>query len=187
MKLVVTQNITPDGVIEMVTDWFSPQGEGDDTADQQAVIDRQMGEEDGFLVGRQTFEDMRSYWPNQTNDTTGITAHLNRVDKYVVSTTIGNPQWEHTTVLGGGNAVEEVRALKEQPGGDLGVTGSITLCHALIGAGLVDEYRLYFYPIVVGRGRRLFPDGTDLGPLELVDATPFKSGVVLLTYRLEAA
>ena len=185
MKLVITQNVTLDGVIEAVTDWFSPQGDSDDTADIAAVLQQQMRDQDGFVVGRRTFEDMRGYWPKQTADTSGITDHLNRVDKYVVSTTIQEPGWEHSTVLSG-DPVEEIRALKDRPGGDLGVTGSITLCHALIPAGFVDEYRLFVYPVVLGRGRRLFPDGVDLGSLELVGATPFTSGVVLLTYRPSA-
>jgi dihydrofolate reductase len=79
--------------------------------------------------------------------------------------------------------LDEVRALKAQPGRDLGVTGSITLCRALIEADLVDEYRLFVYPLVLGRGRRLFAVGLDVDDLKLVQATPFQSGVVLLTYE----
>jgi dihydrofolate reductase len=78
------------------------------------------------------------------------------VQKYVVSSTMTDPQWQSSTVLSG-DPVEEVRALKEQPGQDIVVTGSIRLCHTLIGVGLVDEYRLFVYPVVQGRGRRLFP------------------------------
>jgi hypothetical protein len=78
------------------------------------------------------------------------------VQKYVVSSTLTEPGWQHTTVLDG-DPVEQVRALEQQPGTDIVVTGSITLCHTLIAAGLVDEYRLFTYPAVQGRGRRLFP------------------------------
>jgi hypothetical protein len=74
-----------------------------------------------------------------------------------VSSTMTDPEWQNSTVLSG-DPVEEVRALKEQSGQDIVVTGSITLCHTLIRAGLVDEYRLFVYPVVQGRGRRLFPD-----------------------------
>lgn len=183
MKLVITQNITLDGVIDAAAGWFSPEGDdGDDLSDIEAELQRQMHAEDGFLVGRRTFEEMRGYWPNQTGDTTGITKHLNSVTKYVVSSTLGDPEWENTTVLTG-DPVDEVRTVKEQPGNEVGVTGSITLCHALIEAGIVDEFRLFVYPVVLGRGRRLFPDGVDVGTLALVGATPFRSGVVLLTYR----
>jgi dihydrofolate reductase len=79
--------------------------------------------------------------------------------------------------------LDEVKALKARSGADLGVTGSITLCRALIEADLVDEYRLFVYPVVLGRGRRLFADGLDVDELKLVGATPFRSGVVLLTYE----
>jgi dihydrofolate reductase len=77
---------------------------------------------------------------------------------------------------------DNVRTVKAQPGANLGVTGTITLCQALIAANLVDEYRLFVYPVVLGRGRRLFTDGLGLATLKLVEATPFQSGVVLLTY-----
>ena len=75
-----------------------------------------------------------------------------------------------------------MRAMKEQPGRDIVVTGSITLCHALIGAGVVDEYRLFVYPFVQGRGRRLFPDDVELGQFELLDAKTFRSGITFGRY-----
>jgi dihydrofolate reductase len=92
-----------------------------------------------------------------------------------------DPQWQNSTVLSG-DPVEEVRALKEQPGQDIVVTGSITLCHTLIGAGLVDEYRLFVYPVVQGRGRRLFPDGFELPRLKLLEAKAFRSGITYSRY-----
>jgi dihydrofolate reductase len=104
-----------------------------------------------------------------TNTLTGISDYLNRVQKYVVSSTMTSPEWQNSTVLSG-EPVEEVRALKEQPGEDIVVTGSITLCHTLIGAGLVDEYRLFVYPVVQGRGRRLFPEGFEYPTLRLVES-----------------
>ena len=164
-------------------EWFSVLDEGG-TADLRAAMADMMGHEDAQLYGRQTFEAMRGYWPNQTNDTTGVTSHLNQVDKYVLSTTMDDPAWEHSTVLRG-DLRDEARALKGRQGGNLGVTGSISVCHALIEAGLVDEYRMLVYPVVVGQGRRLFASGQDQGnlELELVDAKPFRAGVVLLTYR----
>jgi dihydrofolate reductase len=181
MKLVITENITLDGVVEAGGDWFSPTDDESEMLDIQAELQKMMERQEALLLGRVTFEEFRGYWPVQTHDTTGITDHLNRVQKYVVSRTLQDPAWENTTVLS--NApLDEVRALKAQSGADLGVTGSITLCWALIEADLVDEYRLFVYPIVVGRGRRLFADGLDIDNLKLVEATPFQSGVVLLTY-----
>ncbi len=81
-----------------------------------------------------------------------------------------------------GDPEEEVRALRSSHDGGIGVTGSITLCHALIAAGLVDEYRLFVHPRILGRGRRLFPEGVD-ERLRRVSAREFRSGITLLTYR----
>jgi dihydrofolate reductase len=180
--LAITQNITVDGSIEMLGDWFDPQGQADvDSSDMLAELHRQDNTSDAFLVGRQTFEDLRAYWPKQTDDATGVTDYLNQVQKYVVSSTMTEPGWENSTVLSG-DPVDEVRALKEQPGQDIVVTGSITLCHTLIAAGLVDEFRLFVYPVVQGRGRRLFPDGFEASALRLLDAKAFRNGVTFSSY-----
>ena len=180
--LAITQNITVDGSIEMLGDWFEPQGEaGVDNSDLLEELHRQDSTADAFLTGRQTFEDLRGYWPKLTDDTTGITDYLNRVQKYVVSSTMTDPQWQNSTVLSG-DPIVEVRRLKEQPGQDIVLTGSITLCHALITAGLVDEYRLFCYPTVQGRGRRLFPDGYEIPRLRLVEAKAFRSGITCSRY-----
>lgn len=179
-KLVVTENITLDGSIEMLGEWFDPQGQGD-MSDVMQEIHRQYADSDGLLIGRQTFEDLRGYWPQQADDRTGITDYLNAVDKYVVSSTMTEPAWQNSTVLSG-DPVEKVRALKQRTGTDIVLTGSITLTHALIAAGLVDEYRLFVYPVVQGRGRRLFPDGYEIPLLRLVDTRSFASGITLLVY-----
>lgn len=133
--LVITQNVTLDGAIEMLGDWFDPR---DQTPDLLEAIDRFSAREDALLLGRRTFEDFRGFWPEQTDDQTGITAILNRVPKFVVSSTLGDPAWENSTVLGA-DWLEMVRALKAVDGDEIGVTGSITLCHALLRADLVDE------------------------------------------------
>lgn len=162
--LVITQNITADGSIEMLEDWFDPTGS---PPDQQAILQRDSAACDAILLGRQTFEDFRGFWPEQTDDTTGIADELNQLAKYVVSTTMTDPAWQHSTVLTG-DPIEAVAALMQEEGAEISLTGSITLCHALIAAGLVDEYRLWTYPYVQGRGRRLFPEGFQqrLEPLE---------------------
>jgi len=182
-KLVNTENITLDGSIEMLGEWFDPQGQGD-MADLMEEIHRQDAEADGLLIGRQTFEDLRSYWPQQANDKTGITDYLNNVDKYVVSSTLTDPGWQNSTVLSG-DPVEKVRDIKERPGKDIVLTGSITLTHAVIAAGLVDEFRLFVYPVVQGRGRRLFPDGYEIPRLKLLNTRSFASGITLLVYSPE--
>ncbi len=181
-KLIITQNVTLDGSIEMLGDWFNAQGQADvDNSDLLAELHSQDRDSDGFLVGRQTFEDLRGYWPTLTDDATGVTDYLNKVQKYVVSTTLTDPGWQHTTILAG-DPVEEVRALKEKQGQDIVVTGSITLCHTLIEANLVDEYRLFVYPVVQGRGRRLFPEGFEAPKLRLLDSKPFRSGITFASY-----
>jgi dihydrofolate reductase len=178
-KLVITQNVTLDGSIEMLDDWFDPQLQDDD---QLAESHRQDAESDALLLGRQTFEDFRGYWPQQSADPTGITKYLNEVAKYVVSSTLRNPQWEHTTVISA-DPIGRVHALKREPGRDIVLTGSIRLTHAVITAGLVDEYRLFVYPAIQGRGRRLFPDGVAVPKLRLVaPAKTFTSGITLLRY-----
>ena len=161
-KLIVTENITVDGVIDASGGWFDPADGSVDTSDLVETIGEHMRAADAFLVGRVTFTEMRSFWPNQTDDTTGVSDYLNQVDKYVVSRTLTDPEWQNSTILRG-PLVEEITELKEQSGGDIVTTGSIRLVHALIKAGLVDEYRLFVYPTVQGQGARLFEDLTD-GP-----------------------
>lgn len=181
--LVVTENITLDGVIDAAEGWFAPGG--DDEDDQSDVLDalrEQREAADALLLGRVTFEQMRGYWPLQENDTTGITDYLNTVAKYVVSSTMDHPAWEHTTVLRGA-LIEEIRELKSHPGADIVTTGSMTLVSDLVGAGLVDEYRLFVYPVVIGRGQRLFTDQTEVPKLRLEATRRFRSGIVLLRYR----
>ena len=176
--LVITQTITLDGPIEMIGDCFDAQAAADD---MMAELRRKDESAEAVLLGRQTFEDFRSFWPRQADDPTGISDYLNQVQKYVVSSTLTDPGWEPTTVLDG-DVVAAVRELKEQPGQDVVVTGSITLTHALIAAGLVDEYRLFTYPVVQGRGRRLFPDGVEVPRLRRLDAKTFGSGVTYAAY-----
>ena len=181
-RLVVTENITLDGVIDASGGWFSPAGDEDvDQSDLNEVLREQAQAADAVLLGRVTFEDMRGYWPLQTDDETGVTEYLNNVSKYVVSSTMTDPEWEQSTVLSG-DLEENVRELKGKSGKDIVVTGSITLVHELIPLGLVDEYRLFVYPVVLGRGARLFKDGTNVPKLKLLDSRPFRSGVVLTSY-----
>ena len=98
--LAITENITVDGSIEMLKDWFDPKRMGDaDMADLLDEQQRQGNEADAMLLGRKTFESFREYWPKQTDDTTGTSAYLNRVKKYVVSTTLADTRWENSTVL----------------------------------------------------------------------------------------
>lgn len=175
-KLVITQNMTADGRVEMLDDWFDPQAQSEDL---QEELRRQDDDCDAVMLGRRTFEDFRGYWPDNTEDTTGASDFLNATQKYVVSSTLTDPRWANSDVLSG-DWLTRVRELKARDGGDIVVTGSITLCHALIDAGLVDEYRLLVYPVVQARGRMLFPSSGVT--LRLLETRAFGSGVALLRY-----
>lgn len=178
--LAITQNITLDGAIEMLGSWFDPQQQDGELL---AENHRQNQACDALLLGRQTFEDFRGFWPHVSDDSTGISDYLNSVNKYVVSSTLTDPGWQHSTIMSG-DPIQQVRALKSQPGKDIVLTGSITLCHALIEAGLVDEFRLFGYPVVQGRGRRLFPDGYAVDRLERIASRAFEYGVTYTAYRV---
>jgi dihydrofolate reductase len=178
-KLVVTENITVDGVIDMAGGWFDPLSQDIDQSDITAAGIEHREAADALLVGRNTFEAFRAFWPHQPDDPTGVSTYLNSVSKYVVSGTIDDPGWVNTTVLRG-DLVERVQELKAANGRDIVATGSVQLVHALMAERLVDEYRLFVFPVVVGVGARLFE--APAGVLQLLETRPFSSGAVLLRY-----
>jgi dihydrofolate reductase len=175
--LAITQNMSADGSPELLGDWFDP---GDQAEDLAAEVRRQSETEDYLLLGRQTFTDFRGYWPHQTHDPTGVAQLLDDVQKLVVSSTLGDPAWQNSTVLGA-DWRDRLGQLKAEDGGDIVCTGSLTLSRTLIEEGLVDEFRIFTHPAVQGRGRRLFPDGY-AASLRLLDCRAFDNGVVLLVY-----
>ncbi len=179
-RLLLVENITADGRIEMLDDWFSPSPEGD-IQDWLDEMERWGAASDAVLVGRQTFEDFRGYWPEHTDEPAG--AYLDQVQKYVVSSSMADPEWRNSTILAG-EPLDEVRRLKNSEGGDITLPGSITLAHAVLAAGLVDEIRLVVFPAVQGRGRGLVADGTSFPRLELLEARAFRSGVAVLRYAV---
>lgn len=182
-SLFLTENITADGRIEMLDDWFSPVTGGGEVADLQEEMERMGRGSDAMLLGRQTFEDFRGYWPQHTDTTTG--AYLEGVAKYVVSSSMTDPAWQNSTVLSG-DPVQLVRRLKDSDGGGITITGSITLAHALLRAGLIDEIRLFVYPAIQGRGKGLVAEGTRIPELRLLEHKAFRSGVALLRYAVVA-
>lgn len=161
MRLIVTQNITLDGVIEATEGWFEPD---DDQGDVLEVLRSWMASEDAMLLGRRTFEDLRSYWPRQEDDRTGITAKLNAVPKHVVSAAMTDPEWGNSHVER--DLLAAARRLKDSAGAECVTTGSMSLMEPLFEGGLVDEVRLLVYPVWLGKGRRLFDGRIDLEPLE---------------------
>jgi dihydrofolate reductase len=140
-----------------------------------------MANSGAILLGRRTYEDFYSYWPHQTDNP--FTPVLDNTLKYVASTTLTEPlPWQNSKLLTG-DAAEAVARLKEQPGKDIVVLGSGELVGSLRRHGLVDRYVLLIHPLVLGEGRRLFPDGSVYGSLRLVDSKTTTTGVIIATYQ----
>jgi dihydrofolate reductase len=135
-----------------------------------------------FLLGRRTYEIFAEYWPTVTDQRDLIAQALNSRPKYVVSTTLREAAWPGTRVLAG-DVAGEVAKLKQESGGPVLVLGSATLVHALLAHDLVDEYRLWLHPVVLGGGKRLFDDSGDRVDLRLVESTTTGTGLVILTYQ----
>ena len=134
-----------------------------------------------MLFGRRTYEDFYSVWPNRTDNP--FTEVLNNAQKYVASTTLKEPlPWMNSMLLVG-DAAEAVALLKQQLANDLVVLGSGVLLQTLMRHNLVDEYKLSIHPLILGTGRRLFPDGSPFAALKLVDTKIASTGVVMATYH----
>ena len=133
-----------------------------------------------LVLGRRTYEDFYGFWPEQTGNP--FTEVLDSTRKYVASTTLAEPlPWSNSTLLEG-DAADAVAWLKQQPGKDLTVLGSGELVQSLRRRDLVDEYVLLIHPLVLGTGRRLFPDGGGLATLRLTGSTATTTGVLIATY-----
>jgi dihydrofolate reductase len=148
-----------------------------------AVAAEGMADTGSILFGRRTYQDFHSFWPHQTDNP--FTEVLDNSQKYVASTTLSEPlPWQNSTLLEG-DAAEAVAGLKRQPGKDMVVLGSGELVQSLMRRTLVDQYVLLIHPLVLGSGRRLFPDGGAPATLRLVDTRPTTTGVVIATYQQE--
>ena len=136
---------------------------------------------DAYLFGRRTYEKMAAYWPFAPADDP-MAAHLNATPKYVATNTLTDLSWQHSSVIDG-DAVDGVRKLKEEPGGNIAVLGSGELVQDLIENDLVDEFRLFVHPLVIGSGKTLFRQADEMRPLRLIDAKPTTTGVLILGYE----
>ena len=195
MKLTVTTFVSLDGVMQ------SPGGPGEDPSGAFDLggwlvpfADEDMGRQvvawfetaDAFLLGRRTYEIFASHWPRVTDENDPVASRLNHLPKYVATRTLDKGGWEATTLLKGeaeGGLVAEIRELTQRPGRDLQVHGSANLIQTLTAHDLVDEYRLFVYPVVLGRGKRLFEPGVTPSTLRHVDTKTTGAGVTVHTYR----
>jgi dihydrofolate reductase len=189
-KVVVINNLTLDGVMQAPGrpdedlrggfehgGWALPYN---DSVMGSAMGER-MAQSEALLLGRRTYEDFAGFWPNQKDNP--FTEVLNKAQKYVASTTLEQPlPWSNSTLLDG-DAAEAVTRLKEQPAKDNVVLGSGELVQSLRRRDLVDEYVLMIHPLVLGSGRRLFPDGSSFAALRLLDTVATTTGVVIATYQ----
>jgi dihydrofolate reductase len=187
-KIIVSEFVSLDGVMQ------APGGAEEDTDggfthggwtipywhdDMGAHILQELNRSDASLLGRKTWQTHAEAFEPAAGDP--FADLLNNRRKYVVSTTLKSADaWRNSTIISE-NVVDEVRKLKEQPGKDIYVDGSSVLIHTLAQSDLVDEYHLIVYPLVLGSGKRVFPDGFYL-PLKLIETKPFPSGVVLMRY-----
>ncbi len=172
-NVVVTEFMSLDGVMEDPA-WTFPYWNDE--------IAKFKGEEssasDALLLGRVTYQGFAQAWPQSKDEGA---AYFNNVRKYVVSTTLDTVEWNNSTLIND-NIVEEITKLKQQDGEDIMVHGSAMLVQTLMQHNLVDRYRLLVYPVVMGKGKRLFKEGTT-ATLKLVESQTFSSGVVALIYE----
>ena len=186
-KVIVNEFITLDGTAQ------APGGPDEDTSGgfqhggwhmqhgAGSGMVKVIGEAGGFLLGRRTYELFAGYWPN-AEAAQDIADPMNTKPKHVASTTLtGALEWQNSSVLPGA-LPEAVAALKEEGGGDLLVIGSTVLVQSLIQHSLVDEFRLIVDPVLVGGGKRIFPDDGALRPLRLVDHEVTSTGTIIATY-----
>ena len=136
---------------------------------------------DVFLLGRKTYEIFAAYWPQAADENDPIANKLNVLPKYVASTTLESVDWQNSSLLSG-DVASAVAKLKEQEGDELQVHGSGALAQTLIAHDLVDEYRLLYFPVHLGSGKKLFADGLPAAALRLVSTSTTSTGVIIATY-----
>ena len=184
-KIIVSDNVSLDGVIQ------DPAGDEGFTRGgwvgriaalpevAQVALDEALGAE-ALLLGRRSYEWLAARWPSRSGE---LADRLNSLPKYVVSSTLEDPDWNNSTVLKG-DAVAEVAKLKDELEGEIVVPASFQLVRTLIEHDFVDDLRLKIFPVVLGAGERLFGETSDKKPMRLVDTQTRGDGVAFLTYKL---
>jgi dihydrofolate reductase len=177
-SVAVQMYVSVDGVMEAPQNWSFPYW----TDDHEKYAFERLLAADALLLGRTTYQEFAAAWPTRTDD--AFADRMNSLTKYVVSSTLSDDEleWHNSRVIVG-DLVNAVTELKQQPGKDILLYGSNEVFNALLAHRLIDDFRLWVYPLVLGSGKRLFTDGTDVTKLRLVDTTTFSTGVVVLTYR----
>jgi dihydrofolate reductase len=175
-KIVAGLFISLDGVTEAPDRWHFPYFNDEMGAAVQAQVDAA----DTMLLGRRTYEEFAGFWPQQGGEVE-MADYMNATPKLVVSNTLDTLAWQNSTLITG-DVAEQLVGIKQQPGKAISVVGSSTLVRSLLRDGLLDELRLLVHPIVVGQGKRLFPDGSEPQGLTLVASATFSTGVLSLTY-----
>jgi dihydrofolate reductase len=185
-KVVVSENISLDGVVQDPAGvegfrhggWIGRIGDRGREEAGKVALDEALGAQ-AWLLGRRSYEFFAARWPSRTGE---LADRLNSLPKYVVSSTLKDPDWNNTTVLKG-EAVEEVSKLKQAIAGEIVIPASGQLVHTLFEHDLVDELRLMVYPVVLGAGERLFGETTDKKSMRLLDARTVAGDLAYLTYE----
>jgi dihydrofolate reductase len=178
-KIISGLFISLDGVTEAPDQWQFDHFDDE----MMETLAAHIAQEDGIILGRVTYQEWAPYWPTSTDEP--YASHINATPKYVVSTTLDKVewgQWDNIKLIKG-NLAEELARLKQQPGKNIGVSGSPTLVQSLLQADLLDELILMVHPVVAGKGKRLFKDGSELKRLKLVNSKTTPTGVAILTYQ----
>ena len=177
-RIVVSEFVSLDGVVEDPS-WTFRFG----SEEQEKFKLDELAASDALLLGRVTYEGFAAAWPSVA-DEEGFADRMNGYPKHVVSTTLEEPlEWNNSTLIKG-DIVEQITDLKRRDGKDIAVHGSATLARTLLEHDLIDELRLMVFPIVVGKGKRLFGEAEETKAMELVEAKPLgPNGVLVLTYR----
>ena len=184
-RIVISENVTLDGVVQDPAGaegfgrggWVGRVGERGREGAAKVLLDEALGAE-AQLFGRRTYEFLAARWPSRTGE---LADRLNDMPKYVVSSTLKDPNWNNSTVLAG-DVMQEVSKLKEELDGEIVVAGSIRLVRTLMDNDLVDELRLMIYPVLLGAGERLFSETSDQRPVRLVE-TRTVDDLAYLTYE----
>ena len=187
-RIVVTEFVSLDGVMEApggepgfkYPGWTFEFERGDDG--NQFKLD-ETRQSDGLLIGRRTYESFAGAWPEREGE---FADKFNSMPKFVVSTTLGEPGWNNTTVLDGGDATAEVRKLKQEFDGELQVPGSHRLVQELLASDLVDQVNLMVFPVILGTGKKAFEELPERRNLRLEESKVVGDGVAVMIYERAA-